>query len=192
MGLWITKGIVDLHGGNVSVYSEGLGLGSTFTVELGMERKNNPSLISDQNPFIGIPPLSNRSSQTIVVAKLKISGKYSPSTNAESYTSSVKVKSEKGISSLQFPKSLEEDEKDDLQPWKPYQLLIVDDSALNRKMLLKIFRTAGHVCDEAVDGLHAIGKVKEKMITDEKFYSVILMDFVMPIMDGPTATKAIR
>ena len=39
LGLWITKGIVDLHDGKVSVHSEGLGLGSSFTVELPMTRK---------------------------------------------------------------------------------------------------------------------------------------------------------
>ena len=34
LDLWITKGIVDLHQGEISVHSVGLGYGSSFTVEL--------------------------------------------------------------------------------------------------------------------------------------------------------------
>ena len=37
-GLYICKGIVDLHGGTISVFSEGEGSGSTFTVQLPMEK----------------------------------------------------------------------------------------------------------------------------------------------------------
>ena len=37
-GLYICKGIVDLHEGFLSVFSEGEGLGSTFTVQLPMEK----------------------------------------------------------------------------------------------------------------------------------------------------------
>jgi hypothetical protein len=37
-GLWLCKGIVELHGGRISVQSAGEGHGSTFTVELPMWR----------------------------------------------------------------------------------------------------------------------------------------------------------
>jgi hypothetical protein len=36
LGLWITKGIVDMHGGRISVHSDGEGHGCTFTVRLPM------------------------------------------------------------------------------------------------------------------------------------------------------------
>ena len=36
LGLWITKEIVDMHGGHISVYSEGEGHGSTFRLEIPM------------------------------------------------------------------------------------------------------------------------------------------------------------
>ena len=39
LGLWITGGIVDLHGGKISVFSEGEGTGCAFTVEVPMIRK---------------------------------------------------------------------------------------------------------------------------------------------------------
>ena len=39
LGLFITKGLVDLHHGNIRVFSQGEGTGCTFTVELPMIRK---------------------------------------------------------------------------------------------------------------------------------------------------------
>ena len=44
-GLYICKGIVDLHEGFLSVFSEGEGLGSTFTVQLPMEKTANNVLL---------------------------------------------------------------------------------------------------------------------------------------------------
>ena len=76
-----------------------------------------------------------------------------------------------------------------------YDVLIVDDSGLNRKMLSRLLRTAGYTCEEADDGLSAVEKVKSRMSREghmTQSYDVILMDFVMPNMDGPTATVAIR
>ena len=79
---------------------------------------------------------------------------------------------------------------DDIE--KGFDILVVDDSKLNRKMLCKVLRSKGHVCDEADDGLKAVLKVKERMMrgkTGEKSsFDAILMDFVMTCMDGPTGT----
>ena len=165
LGLWITKGIVDLHQGDISVYSEGLGCGSSFTVELPMERK-----ISDL-------------SATLLSSSLEedcfLSSRDTMIMNATG--------TEMSIVALE---ALNKVESVNLAPI--YQLLIVDDSPLNRKMLLRTFRLAGHICDEAEDGVIAVAKVKEMMSSSAKAYSAILMDFVMPNMDGPTATKEIR
>ena len=40
-----------------------------------------------------------------------------------------------------------------------YHVLVVDDSGLNRKLLCKALRAAGHSCEEAADGLLALNKV---------------------------------
>jgi PleD family two-component response regulator len=80
---------------------------------------------------------------------------------------------------------------------KNLDILVVDDSGLNRKMLCRLLRASGYVFDVAEDGLLALNKVKEKMSVaanglEKGSFSVILMDYIMPNMDGPTATKAIR
>lgn len=76
-----------------------------------------------------------------------------------------------------------------------YDVLVVDDSSLNRKLLCKLFRQSRYICDEASDGMIAVNKVKTRMacaIDGKSQYDAILMDFVMPVMDGPTATQVIR
>ena len=76
-----------------------------------------------------------------------------------------------------------------------YDVLVVDDSSLNRKMLCKLLLTVKCTMEEADDGLKAVEKVRARMAQSpglNRMYDVILMDFVMPIMDGPTATQAIR
>ena len=75
-----------------------------------------------------------------------------------------------------------------------YDILIVDDSALNRKMMKRYFTVCGHTCYEATDGKHAVSMVKERLKNTygKRTFDAVLMDFVMPVMDGPTACKAIR
>ena len=68
---------------------------------------------------------------------------------------------------------------------------VVDDSPLNRKMLSKLLKSKGHIIEEAADGQICVDIVKQTADAGRNF-DVILMDFVMPVMDGPTATRAIR
>ena len=77
-------------------------------------------------------------------------------------------------------------------PEKPL-VLVVDDSDLTRKMLCRIMKAQGYDYEEAEDGHVAVEKVRQNMRrADGRTYAVILMDFVMPVMDGPTATRSIR
>ena len=75
-----------------------------------------------------------------------------------------------------------------------YDILTVDHSALNRKMMKRNFTLSSHTCYEATDGKHAVSMVKERLKNTygKRTFDAVLMDFVMPIMDGPTACKAIR
>ena len=65
---------------------------------------------------------------------------------------------------------------------------MVDDSIPNRKMLSRILTNAGFACTQASDGSAGL----EMVVANPDAFDLILMDFEMPVMDGPTATKAIR
>ena len=184
LGLWITKGIIDLHHGKIKVFSDGDNKGCTFTVEIPMLRRVVPEavrrpLMKRQMSFSVERCHTNR--------KLKSkSGSFVNDLPSSSLTNSL------------FP-IVPEGQFDPIpsrtvSDCHSYELLVVDDSRLNRKMLCKILRGAGHTCDEAEDGLLAVMKVKERMGEIDKSkstYDAILMDYVMPNMDGPTATKEI-
>ena len=73
-------------------------------------------------------------------------------------------------------------------------MLVVDDSAMTRKMLVKTLKAAGHESVEAEDGAKGLAAMEDNMLSElgQKPFDCILMDFVMPVMDGPTATKEIR
>lgn len=69
------------------------------------------------------------------------------------------------------------------------RLLIVEDNDLNREIASEILSEAGFIVEEAEDGSIAVERLKEK---GAGYYSLVLMDVQMPIMDGYTATRTIR
>jgi signal transduction histidine kinase len=66
------------------------------------------------------------------------------------------------------------------------RILIADDLDLNRQLIADMLSIEGHQIDCVNDGAAA---VKAAM---EKSYDLILMDMIMPVMDGIAATRAIR
>jgi len=72
-----------------------------------------------------------------------------------------------------------------LLPCKKKNILIVDDVNSNVKLAEMILRKAGYCCDLAYNGLEAVNA------SHLKHYDLILMDNVMPIMNGIEATKKI-
>ncbi|MFO1422762.1 MAG: ATP-binding protein [Candidatus Competibacteraceae bacterium] len=66
------------------------------------------------------------------------------------------------------------------------RLLLAEDNAINREIMLTLLARVGLTLDTAQDGREAVEKVR---IGD---YALVLMDLQMPVMDGLAATRAIR
>ena len=138
LGLYISKGIVEQHGGIVGVSSEGLGKGTTFWCELPLF-KYPPGLMPRQASTLS--QASSDSSRKVAIALKRI--------------------------------------------------FLVDDAVSNRKLLNRLLTKKGHDCVEACDGLEAVDTYIEADSRGE-YFDAILMDFEMPRMNGPEATRRIR
>lgn len=137
MGLWITKKIVEMHGGTVGFTSEGKGLGCTFYCDLPISKFETAGTIRGSINNAGLPVFSS----TADTARLHV--------------------------------------------------MIVDDSAMNRKMMGKLLSSLGYTFKEADDGETAVELMKKSLSTGEVF-DCILMDNHMPRMNGRDAVRMIR
>ncbi len=66
------------------------------------------------------------------------------------------------------------------------KILIVDDEENIRNVLREYAEFEGHVVTEAIDGMNAV------MLVRENDYDIILMDVMMPKLDGFSAVKEIK
>lgn len=74
-----------------------------------------------------------------------------------------------------------------LQPGSgPYRILVVDDIADNRTLLLVLLRSVGFEVAEAINGVEAL-EVFERWSPH-----AVLMDMRMPVMDGYEATRRLK
>ena len=205
-GLFISKGIVDLHNGTIAVRSEGEGHGCSFILTMSMVCALVDPAGDDDARTTPLGPLqldlsvkssasSDKNRRISLFRRGSIAAMMDWAEQRLTSTRGLLPGSAEGVAHLNgraegvVPLSSRE------TPRKKYRLLIVDDSGLSRKMLCKAMRAAGHECEEAGDGLIALNKVKEKLTGSSGgscMYDAILIDRNMPVMDGPSAVKAIR
>ena len=145
LGLWISKKIMELHEGSISVTSDGEGRGSTFKIKLPLLR-NLENVILES-----------------AFSRLRRSN--------EPPRSSFRQPIDAGSSDPRF-----------------LRILIVDDSAMNRKMLRRCFTREGYVVTEPEDG-----EVAVRLLSDDiRAFDVVSLDNLMPRMSGPEAAKEMR
>lgn len=162
LGLWISKRIIDLHGGSIGVFSEGEGKGSTFffTLPLVLPRpKSAPDDIEHRRlQFLK----QGSSSLTLFQNMLRFSSRtiFPDPTPPD-------VLDEHAI---QLPlRSIDYLEHNPAE----HRVLLVDDSSLNRKLLLRRFLREGYAVYEAVQ------MVRTSLESDGHLpYDIITMDNV--------------
>ena len=179
LGLFISKKIVEQHDGcTIWVESAGEDCGSTFFVKIPvMTRQEN--LVYDSSNFENCRPHSDEMS-------------IEESHESFDYERLNRIQSASSISSASNS--------------SPMNVLIVDDSTANRKVMSRLLMMNGFTPYDACDGSQAVEmvlhslEIKKALLahtenvdtTNYIKYDVVLMDFKMPEMNGPQATAMMR
>ena len=71
------------------------------------------------------------------------------------------------------------------QPFRRLDVLVADDSPVNRAVATRMLRLLGHRVHVAENGVEAVARVSAKV------FDLVFMDWQMPIMDGIEATRRI-
>lgn len=69
---------------------------------------------------------------------------------------------------------------------KKLTILVVDDNAVNRQVVGQMLKRLGHTVEMCRNGLEAVDHCSTNL------YDLVLMDCMMPLMDGFAATEALR
>lgn len=109
---------------------------------------------------------------------------------------SISVTSKKGVGStfevvipFKIAPEIVKNTKDSKVSIKGKKVLLVEDNDLNREIAKTLLEDESVLVSEAVDGLDALKVFEESEIG---YFDLILMDVVMPNMNGLSATRAIR
>merc|ERR1711939_484164 len=205
-GLAAARRIIRHHGGLFFISSQGVGCGCCFSVELpvyvvtsGFRARSTSTVASGSrasvslNRRIGshrIAPLVNNNSSVSngISMKFEVSEDHAlPQVYGADSTASdlpPREPSPTDNSSDAKPQVVEK------VPNVSKNVLVVDDAPSTRKILSRLLRNNGHTCHEADNGAKALSAY---IFCDAKApFDVILMDYEMPVMNGPTATRILR
>lgn len=110
--------------------------------------------------------------------------------------SAIRLESELGkgsVFSFEIPLELgqgtTEQKEEESFSFDGYRVLVVEDNELNSEIARCLLEDSGFIVDCVFDGAQAVERIRT---TEPGTYDVILMDIMMPVMDGLDATRAIR
>lgn len=74
----------------------------------------------------------------------------------------------------------------------PLRFLLVEDNDINALLVVHQLQRAGHYVERVCDGVSALGQMQDVLARTRERFDVILMDVLLPQMDGLETTEKIR
>ncbi|GKZ37270.1 hypothetical protein AbraIFM66950_008727 [Aspergillus brasiliensis] len=210
LGLNVSRKLCHLHGGEIGVSSmegEGSTFGFFFTV-----RRTGAGAGEDPSKSNGTTEIDRLCSQIQAMgnemsgvterhARPRISENPSvthvPEISRHASQDSRRVHTSKIASEASSPASRASGDEDHKVPEKPSRkspshpherrILLVEDNVINLRILSRKLQTSGFHVIEASNGQEAVDAIQQQESID-----CVLMDQVMPVMDGTTASRTIR
>lgn len=196
LGLNVCRKLCHLHGGEIGVSSKE-GHGSTFGFFFKVRRSDKPSgarfggnKSSEMDQLAaGIQVLGNEMSgvnrtteQPVISENPAVTrvGESEPGANQDDRTTHT------NRLASQVTEEKRHSETQGFVGDKSYRILLVEDNLINRRILSRKLKAAGFEITEASNGQEAVDAAR-----NDKF-DCVLMDQEMPVMNGCTASRAIR
>lgn len=188
LGMSITKSLVDLMKGKISVESE-QGKGTTFKIYLSFkqsEREKKATLggpvrspkpargFQDEEEALGLKPEKDEAIESLKDMRLFETVAFKTAEQSAEKDTTFSIQEQ-----LDLAKVI----------GRGRRVLIVDDNDMNLEIAREIFKEAEFDVDTAEDGGIALQKVK---MLPAGTYFAVFMDVEMPVMNGYEATQAIR
>ena len=174
LGLAYCKAIVELQGGQLWATSAP-GLGSAFMISLPFAACTHDLTGSEQPGACA----------SFEVTKFTKSPKSSPFSAPKDDAVSAKLEP---TANLEPSPHTVAPNVEEMSPVSKLRVLVVDDSPTYRKIMIMLLQRENVCVDIAEDGQDCLNKILGRSIA----YDVILMDNLMPVMDGLTATRRLR
>ena len=165
LGMTITKALVDAMGGTIDVNSVE-GKGTTFTVQLKFK------LSEKQKP-----------------CERTAAAKAAESQSTERKTPDGEVVPRGDAATTRNPEATDAKQLSFTETFKGRCYLVAEDNQINRIILAELLSERGAQLEEATNGQEAV-----ELFANSKpgHFDAVLMDAMMPVMDGYEATRAIR
>mmetsp|Transcript_10615 Transcript_10615/g.10692 ORF Transcript_10615/g.10692 Transcript_10615/m.10692 type:complete len:278 (+) Transcript_10615:44-877(+) len=201
LGIWISRRIIELHGGRMTISALDGDIGNIIALELPVFFNDEPQNEATEPPsppvFVSIfsatprrtqsyrrrspsPPSSRLLTAARPLNSVRVYSEHVSNVNEQYIGGRIGSVPENHVSATSSSNR-----------GSGCRVLIVDDAMLNRKMLCRLIESYCGDIVTAKDGAEAMHEV-ETAIKDGNSFDLVMMDYQMPVIDGPSAARAMR